>query len=42
MGGLVAATVKRFATGEPVPAETVVDLATLTLLARTTGGSFGG
>jgi hypothetical protein len=42
LGGLVAAAVKRFATGEPTRGETVIDLATLTLLTRTVGGTFDG
>jgi len=42
LAGLVAATVKRFAVGQAIPAETVVDLATLTLLSRSTSGPFDG
>jgi molybdopterin/thiamine biosynthesis adenylyltransferase len=40
LAGLVATMVKRFAAGEPVPAETIVDLATFTLLSRSPRGIF--
>jgi molybdopterin/thiamine biosynthesis adenylyltransferase len=42
LAGLVATMVKRFAAGETIPAETVIDLATFTLLSRSAGGAFNG
>jgi len=42
IAGLVAAIVRRFAVGEQPPFETIVDLATLTLLSRSAEGTLRG
>ena len=42
VAGLVAAVIRRFAVGEQPPFETIVDLATLTLLSRSAEGALRG
>ena len=42
IAGIVAALVRRFAVGETLPTETIVDLATLTLLSRSPEGALRG